>query len=29
VLDQADDLAAEYGAYSPELFARLQAEGVL
>lgn len=29
VLDQADDLAAEHGAYTPELMARLQAEGVL
>ena len=29
VLDQADDLAAEHGAYTPEVFARLQAEGEL
>jgi excisionase family DNA binding protein len=29
VLDQADDLAAEHGSYSPELLASLQADGEL
>jgi hypothetical protein len=29
VLDLADDLAAEHGAYTPELMAMLQAEGVV
>jgi hypothetical protein len=28
-LDMADSLAAEHGAYSPELMAQLEAEGVL
>jgi len=29
VLDMADNLAAEHGSYTAEVFARLQAEGVL
>jgi hypothetical protein len=29
VLDMADNLAAEHGSYTAELFAKLQAEGVL